>query len=128
MPNYITMPKLADTMTEGTLVKWRKQEGDKVEVGDIVAEVETDKATMEMESFDDGILSKHLIKIGDKVPIGTKLAMLLDEGEAAPTGEPEPEAKTTTKAETQPESAGKRSERETVTAIAASKSAATVTS
>jgi pyruvate dehydrogenase E2 component (dihydrolipoamide acetyltransferase) len=122
------MPKLADTMTEGTLVKWRKQEGEKVEVGDIVAEVETDKATMEMESFDDGILSKHLIKIGDKVPIGTKLALLLDEGEAAPTGEPEPEKKTATKAEAKPESAGNKAEKETVTATAASKSAATVAS
>src|SRR5438309_2486615 len=111
MPNYITMPKLADTMTEGTLVKWRKQEGDKVEVGDIVAEVETDKATMEMESFDDGILSKHLIKLGDKVPIGTKLAMLLEEGEAAPTGEPEPEKKAPPKAEAQSESGGKREEK-----------------
>src|SRR3954462_11322203 len=119
MPNYITMPKLADTMTEGTLVKWRKQEGDKVEVGDIVAEVETDKATMEMESFDDGILSKHLIKVGDKVPIGTKLALLLEEGEAAPTGEPEPEKK----AEAQPESAGQKAEKETATV--GSKSAST---
>jgi pyruvate dehydrogenase E2 component (dihydrolipoamide acetyltransferase) len=125
MPNYITMPKLADTMTEGTLVKWRKQEGDKVEVGDIVAEVETDKATMEMESFDDGILSKHLIKIGDKVPIGTKLALLLEEGEAAPAAEPEPEKKAATKAEVEPESAGKKSEKETATATAASKSSST---
>jgi pyruvate dehydrogenase E2 component (dihydrolipoamide acetyltransferase) len=120
MPNYITMPKLADTMTEGTLVKWRKQEGDKVEAGDIIAEVETDKATMEMESFDDGILTKHLVKIGQKVPIGTKMALLLEEGEAAPTGEPEPEEKPAAKAEAQPESAGK-------TASAVSKSATTVT-
>jgi pyruvate dehydrogenase E2 component (dihydrolipoamide acetyltransferase) len=115
------MPKLADTMTEGTLVKWRKQEGDKVEVGDVVAEVETDKATMEMESFDDGILSKYLIQIGDKVPIGTKLALLLAEGEAAPTGEPAPEKKAAPKAEAQPESSGK----ETAPAQAASKSAST---
>ena len=55
------MPKLADTMTEGTLVKWRKNEGDKVEAGDVVAEVETDKATMEMEAFDDGMLHKYLV-------------------------------------------------------------------
>ena len=59
MANYIEMPKLSDTMTEGTLVKWRKKEGDKVETGDVLAEVETDKATMEMEAFDDGILHKH---------------------------------------------------------------------
>ncbi|MFM8657138.1 MAG: biotin/lipoyl-containing protein, partial [Chthoniobacterales bacterium] len=50
----VTMPKLSDTMLEGTLVKWRKKAGDNVDVGDILAEVETDKATMEMESFDEG--------------------------------------------------------------------------
>jgi pyruvate dehydrogenase E2 component (dihydrolipoamide acetyltransferase) len=80
------MPKLSDTMTEGTLVKWRKQEGEKVETGDIVADVETDKATMEMEAFDDGIMSKHLVAAGTKVPIGTKIALILAKGESAPTG------------------------------------------
>ena len=50
------MPKLSDTMTEGTLLRWRKKKGDKVEVGDILAEVETDKATMEMEAFEEGVL------------------------------------------------------------------------
>jgi pyruvate dehydrogenase E2 component (dihydrolipoamide acetyltransferase) len=54
MPTYIEMPKLSDTMTEGTLVKWRKQKGEKIVSGDIIAEVETDKATMEMEAFDPG--------------------------------------------------------------------------
>src|SRR3954447_11304969 len=84
MPKYIEMPKLADTMTEGTLVKWRKQVGDNVEVGDIVADIETDKATMEMEAFEDGKLSKHLVKEGEKVAIGARIALLLAEGEAAP--------------------------------------------
>ena len=56
MAKYIDMPKLADTMTEGTLLKWRVKEGDKVATGDILGEIETDKATMEMESFDDGIV------------------------------------------------------------------------
>ncbi len=84
MPKYIEMPKLADTMTEGTLLKWRKSEGDQVEIGDIVAEVETDKATMEMEAFEDGKLSKQLVQVGQKVPIGTRLALLLAEGETAP--------------------------------------------
>ena len=78
------MPKLADTMTEGTLVKWRKNIGDKVSTGDIVAEVETDKATMEMESFDDGILHEYLVKVGEKVPTGAKIAVLLAKGEKAP--------------------------------------------
>lgn len=84
MPNYIEMPKLADTMTEGTLVKWRKKIGDKVSMGDVVADVETDKATMEMESFDDGILHEFLVKEGEKVAIGSKLAVLLSKGEQAP--------------------------------------------
>ena len=84
MPLYIEMPKLADTMTEGTLVKWRKKIGDKISAGDIVAEVETDKATMEMESFEDGILHELLIQPGQKVPIGARMAMLLAKGEKAP--------------------------------------------
>ena len=84
MATYIEMPKLADTMTEGTLVKWRKAIGDKVQSGDIIAEVETDKATMEMESFDDGVLHEYLVKEGDKVPIGAKIALLLGKGEQPP--------------------------------------------
>ena len=84
MPNYIEMPKLADTMTEGTLVKWRKKIGDKVSVGDVVADVETDKATMEMESFDDGTLHEFLVQEGQKVAIGAKLAVLLSKGEQPP--------------------------------------------
>jgi pyruvate dehydrogenase E2 component (dihydrolipoamide acetyltransferase) len=84
MPTYIEMPKLADTMTEGTLVKWRKKIGDKVTVGDIVADVETDKATMEMESFDDGTLHEFLVQEGQKVAIGSRLAVLLGKGEAPP--------------------------------------------
>lgn len=96
MATYIEMPKLADTMTEGTLVKWRKKEGDKVSVGDVVAEVETDKATMEMEAFDDGILHKLLVPEGQKVPIGSRIALLLQKGEAPPAegSEPAPQAKT----------------------------------
>ena len=84
MPSYIEMPKLSDTMIEGTLVKWRKQKGDKVVAGDILAEIETDKATMEMESFDDGTLSEIYVPEGEKVAIGQRIAMLLAPGEAAP--------------------------------------------
>lgn len=93
MPTYIEMPKLSDTMTEGTLAKWRKKEGDKVTVGDIIAEVETDKATMEMEAFDDGVLHKILIKDGGKAPVGAHLAILLGEGEDASSIGKEPAAK-----------------------------------
>lgn len=93
MPKYIEMPKLSDTMTEGTLIKWRKKEGDKISTGDVLAEVETDKATMEMEAFDDGILHQLLIAEGAKVPIGGRIAVLLGKGEAPPAaGAPIPEA------------------------------------
>jgi pyruvate dehydrogenase E2 component (dihydrolipoamide acetyltransferase) len=83
MPIPIEMPKLSDTMTEGTLVRWRKQHGDKIEIGDVIAEVETDKATMEMEAFDEGIL--HIVASeGSTVPIGEKIGVLLEEGEQLP--------------------------------------------
>ncbi|MGC4032809.1 MAG: hypothetical protein QM754_13960 [Tepidisphaeraceae bacterium] len=72
MPAEITMPQLSDTMTEGTIVKWVKKEGDAIKAGDIVAEVETDKATMEMESFESGTLAAILIKAGEKAPVGAK--------------------------------------------------------
>jgi pyruvate dehydrogenase E2 component (dihydrolipoamide acetyltransferase) len=81
----IEMPKLSDTMTEGTLVKWHKQVGDTVEIGDVLAEVETDKATMEMEAFDDGVITEILIKEGEKATIGSVLAVLNgDSAGAAP--------------------------------------------
>jgi pyruvate dehydrogenase E2 component (dihydrolipoamide acetyltransferase) len=80
----IEMPKLSDTMTEGTLVKWHKQVGDTVEIGDIIAEVETDKATMEMEAFDEGVITEILIKQGDKAPIGSILAVLDGDNGSAP--------------------------------------------
>jgi len=79
----ITMPKLSDTMTEGTLLRWRKKKGDKVEVGDILAEVETDKATMEMESFEEGTLAEIFVPEGGKVVVGAPLALVLKEGEKA---------------------------------------------
>lgn len=72
----IEMPRLSDTMTEGTLVKWHKNVGDSVEIGDILADIETDKATMEMEAFDDGVLTKILIQAGEKAQIGSTLAIL----------------------------------------------------
>src|SRR6478609_6138507 len=86
----IEMPKLSDTMTEGTLVKWHKQVGDTVEIGDIIAEVETDKATMEMEAFDEGVLTEILIKQGEKAPIGSILAVL--DGESGPAATDTPAA------------------------------------
>ncbi len=77
----IEMPKLSDTMTQGTLLRWCKKVGDKVSAGDILAEVETDKATMEMEAFDDGILGAIYIEDGGKATVGQKIGLLLEEGE-----------------------------------------------
>jgi pyruvate dehydrogenase E2 component (dihydrolipoamide acetyltransferase) len=80
----IEMPKLSDTMTEGTLVKWHKQVGDSVEIGDVLADVETDKATMEMESFDDGVLTEIRVQAGEKAAIGAVLAILNGDSGRAP--------------------------------------------
>lgn len=78
----IEMPKLSDTMTEGTLVSWKKNEGDAVEMGDIIAEIETDKATMEMEAFDEGVIAKVFVQEGGKAPVGQILAILAEDGES----------------------------------------------
>lgn len=80
----ITMPKLSDTMLEGTLLKWHKKAGDKISVGDVIADVETDKATMEMEAFDDGVLAELLIPEGGVVKVGEPIARL-DGGRATTT-------------------------------------------
>jgi len=74
--NQITMPKLSDTMLEGTLIKWHKKAGDKISVGDVIADVETDKATMEMEAFDDGTITDILIPEGGVVKVGEPIANL----------------------------------------------------
>ncbi len=81
MANIIEMPKLSDTMTVGTLVKWLKKEGDAVKTGDMLAEVETDKATMELESFFDGTLLSIFVKEGSQVPLGAPLCAIGKAGE-----------------------------------------------
>lgn len=81
MANIIDMPKLSDTMTVGTLVKWLKQEGDTVKSGDMLAEVETDKATMELESFFDGTVLKLFVAAGSQVAIGDPLCAIGKAGE-----------------------------------------------
>ena len=80
----IQMPKLSDTMTEGTLVAWKKKKGDKVAVGDVIAEIETDKATMEWESPEDGTLTEIYVEEGGKVEVGQKIAFIGEPGEGAP--------------------------------------------
>jgi pyruvate dehydrogenase E2 component (dihydrolipoamide acetyltransferase) len=84
MPDIIDMPKLSDTMTVGTLVKWLRKEGDAVKAGDMLAEVETDKATMELESFFTGTLIKIYAPAGSQVAIGAPLCAIGKAGEAAP--------------------------------------------
>ncbi len=84
MPKFIEMPKLSDTMTEGTLAKWTVKEGDKVTVGKAIADIETDKATMEYASPFEGVLQKIIATPGGKVPLGAPLAVILEEDEAVP--------------------------------------------
>ncbi|MDP7009510.1 MAG: dihydrolipoamide acetyltransferase family protein [Phycisphaerales bacterium] len=83
MPIEITMPRLSDTMEEGTLLHWHKNVGDAVASGDVIADIETDKATMELQSFDDGALSEILVEEGEKVPVGKVIATLTEEDEAS---------------------------------------------
>ncbi|QND47102.1 pyruvate dehydrogenase complex E1 component subunit beta [Rhizobium lusitanum] len=84
MPIDILMPALSPTMEEGTLSKWLKQEGDKVTSGDVIAEIETDKATMEVEAVDEGIIGKLLVEAGTEgVKVNAKIAILLQDGESA---------------------------------------------
>ena len=95
MPTNILMPALSPTMTEGGLAKWLKKEGDDVKAGDVIAEIETDKATMEVEAVDEGKLQKILVPAGtDGVQVNAPIAVLLGEGEdpsaAAPPAPADP--------------------------------------
>ncbi len=84
MPINILMPALSPTMTEGTLAKWLKAEGDKVKAGDVIAEIETDKATMEVEAVDEGTIGKILVAAGTaNVAVNAPIAVLLEDGESA---------------------------------------------
>tara|TARA_R100001143_G_scaffold63605_1_gene73788 strand:- start:4099 stop:5427 length:1329 start_codon:yes stop_codon:yes gene_type:complete len=81
MAQKIEMPKLSDTMEEGVIAKWNVKEGDSVSSGDVIAEVETDKATMEVEVFDDGTILKILAKEGEAIPLGGVMAIVGEKGE-----------------------------------------------
>ncbi len=84
MPTNITMPALSPTMEEGTLAKWMVKEGDRVSAGDVIAEIETDKATMEVEAVDEGIIGKIIVAEGtEAVPVNDVIAVLLEDGEDA---------------------------------------------
>src|SRR5881409_1862549 len=101
----IQMPKLSDTMTEGTLLSWKKKKGDNVSAGEVLAEIETDKATMEWESPEDGTLTEIYVEEGGKVNVGDKIAFIGQEGEEAPKKEapPEKEKKAEAKEEKKPQ-------------------------
>src|SRR5258708_39608940 len=82
MPIKILMPALSPTMTEGNLVKWHKKEGDTIKAGDVIAEIETDKATMEVEAVDEGTLGKIVIPEGtENVQVNQVIGVILEEGE-----------------------------------------------
>jgi len=81
MPITITMPRLSDTMEQGTVVTWHVAEGDSVSAGDVIADIETDKATMELESFDDGVVAKLGVEAGKTVSVGETIVVLAEEGE-----------------------------------------------
>ena len=86
MATNILMPALSPTMTEGTLARWLKKEGDAIKAGDVIAEIETDKATMEIEAVDEGVLGKILVVDGTEgVKVNAPIAVMVDAGEAVPT-------------------------------------------
>ena len=93
MATEILMPALSPTMEEGTLAKWLKKEGDPIKAGDIIAEIETDKATMEFEAVDEGILGKILVSEGSQgVRVNTPIAVMVEEGESADDAAPKASA------------------------------------
>src|SRR5690242_3086804 len=81
----VAMPRLSDTMQEGTIARWLKKTGDQVKKGDIIAEIETDKATMDLEAYDAGVLEQILVQEGETVPIGQAVAVI---GSGAGTSQP----------------------------------------
>src|SRR3954471_24010528 len=83
------MPRLSDTMTEGTIAKWLKHPGDEVKKGEILLEIETDKATMELEAYESGVVEKVLVNEGQTVPIGQPI-MLIGDGSGASEPAPSP--------------------------------------
>jgi len=96
MATNILMPALSPTMTEGTLARWLKKEGETVKAGDVIAEIETDKATMEVEAVDEGVLGRILVPDGTAgVKVNDPIAVLVEQGEAVPPGAAAPAAKPT---------------------------------
>ncbi|KAB2696561.1 pyruvate dehydrogenase complex E1 component subunit beta [Ochrobactrum sp. Kaboul] len=122
MPVEILMPALSPTMEEGTLSKWVKKEGDKVTSGDVIAEIETDKATMEVEAVDEGVIGKILIAEGTEgVKVNTPIAVLLGDGESASDIGSAPAAKAEAPKEEAPKEASKAEDKPAASVPAAPK-------
>ena len=88
--NEITMPKLSDTMEEGKIIRWLKRPGDAVARGEALADVETDKADMVLEAFEDGVLGEIKLKEGESAPVGAVIAVMKGAGEAAQASREKP--------------------------------------
>jgi len=88
MPVEVTMPKLSDTMEEGKILRWLKQPGERVKIGEVIAEVETDKANMELEAYDEGVLADVRVKEGESAPVGAVIATLDEAGAPAAKASP----------------------------------------
>ncbi len=108
MATQIVMPRMNYDMREGTVVRWHKAEGDLVSRGDVIAEIETDKATVEMESFWDGVLGRIVVEEGRAVPVGEVLAVITEPGEAAPPVEALPSPQPSSPSQGSEEPAGAR--------------------
>src|SRR5215469_13008310 len=115
MPIELLMPALSPTMTEGSIAKWHKKEGDAVKAGDVIAEIETDKATMEFEAVDEGTIGRILVPEGAQgIKVNQPIAVLLEEGEDAKAlaqakpAPPKPTAPTQPPLQTSPASGGGR--------------------
>src|SRR5437870_11887123 len=126
MPTEVLMPALSPTMEKGNLAKWLKKEGDTVKSGDVIAEIETDKATMEVEAVDEGTLGKILVPEGTAdVAVNTPIAVILSDGESAGDIKASSAAATQQKAsESAPPAATATESKATVTPEVAHKSAA----
>ena len=93
MPIEIRMPRLVDTMTQGAVVAWRKKEGERVRAGEVIAEIEADKATVDLEAPGDGTLARIIVPVGaEKVEVGRVLAVLDEIGQMAPASNDQPSA------------------------------------
>src|SRR5438067_12982795 len=117
MATQVVMPKLSPTMEEGQLARWLKKEGDKVSVGEPIAEVDTDKATMEMQALGSGVLRKILIKEGETAPLGQLIAIIAEPDEdisalEAKAGQGQPAAENKEKIEQKVKAGGDGAEQE----------------